>query len=78
MAIPELIKKPGVTVIKNVRYVEDGNIIITGGITSGIDSALYLVQQRDVCDVALKVANVMVYNIDAPLSPGTILPPNQQ
>ena len=78
MAIPELIKKPGVTVIKNVRYVEDGNIITTGGITSGIDGALHLVEQRDGSDVALKVANVMVYNMDAPLPPGTIIPPNQQ
>lgn len=34
---------PEVEVIENVRYVEDGNIITSAGITSGIDMALRIV-----------------------------------
>jgi len=60
--------------IKNVRYVQDGNFITTGGITSGIDGALHLIEQLDSPDIAQQVANVMVYNTKAPLPPGTILP----
>lgn len=64
----------GINLVENVRYVHDGNFITTGGITSGIDGALYLVEQYNGADVALQVANIMVYNRKAKLPPGTILP----
>ncbi|NQX37715.1 DJ-1/PfpI family protein [Pedobacter steynii] len=68
----------GIDMIKNVRYVHDDNFITTGGITSGIDGALYVVEQYNGPDVALKVANIMVYNREAALPPGTILPLHDQ
>jgi len=68
-------KYPDITIIKNVRYVADGNIVTTGGITSGIDGALYLVEKFDGTDIAQQTADVMVYNRDNPLPPYTILPP---
>src|SRR6185436_15025681 len=34
---------PDIRFVKNKRFVADGNIITTGGVTSGIDGALYLV-----------------------------------
>lgn len=68
-------KYPGTKFIKNVRYVPDGNIVTTGGITSGIDGALYLVGLKDGADIAQHVADVMVYNLEAPLPPYTLLPP---
>ena len=66
---------PDVTLVKNVRYVADGNIISTGGVTSGIDGALFIIEQSDGPIVAQQTADVMVYNRDAPLPPFTILPP---
>lgn len=34
---------PDTKVIRNVRYIDQGNLITTAGITAGIDAALYLV-----------------------------------
>ena len=65
---------PDINFIKNVRYVADGNIVSTGGVTSGIDGALYLVSKIDGPEIAQEVADIMVYNRDAPLPPNTILP----
>lgn len=65
---------PDITFIKNVRYVPDENRVTTGGVTSGIDGALYIVSLLDGASIAQKVADVMVYNRDAPLPPNTILP----
>ena len=66
---------PSTQLIKNVRYIPDGNNITTGGITSGIDGALYIVEKKDGPAIAQEVADVMVYNREAPLPPYTLLPP---
>ena len=65
---------PLITFVKNERLVADGNFVTTGGVTSGIDGALYLISIMDGADTAQKVADIMVYNRDAPLPPDTILP----
>lgn len=36
---------PGCTVLEDVRYVDNGQIITSAGITAGIDAALYIVQR---------------------------------
>lgn len=59
--------------IKNERFIADGNFITTGGVTSGIDGALYLVGKLDGPEAAEEVADIMVYNREAPLPPKTIL-----
>jgi len=64
-----------IDLVKNVRYVEDGNFITTGGITSGIDGALFLIEKLNGSNIAQQVADIMVYNRVAPLPPYTILPP---
>lgn len=66
---------PKIKLIKNVRCVHDGQFVTTGGITSGIDGALYLVKHNDGETVAQMVADIMVYNPEAPLPPYTLLPP---
>lgn len=66
---------PDINLVKNVRVVMDGNIISTGGITSGIDGALYLVEEYDGAIMAQQVADVMIYNRTSPLPPYTLLPP---
>jgi transcriptional regulator GlxA family with amidase domain len=68
-------KYPEINLVKNVRYVADKNIITTGGITSGIDGALYLVEKQIGDVVAQEVSDVMVHNRDSPVPPYTILPP---
>lgn len=74
-AIESLQKEyPKITMIKNVRYVADDQFVTTGGVTSGIDGALYLISTINGPDVAQNVADIMVYNRDAPLPPDTILP----
>lgn len=67
-------KYPDTRFIKNVRYEVSGNFITTGGVTSGIDGALYIIEMIDGPEIAQEVADVMVYNRNAPLPPGTILP----
>jgi transcriptional regulator GlxA family with amidase domain len=64
-----------VQVIRNVRYIVDGKFITTGGVTSGIDGALYLVAANDNDIVAQQTADCLIYNRDAPLPPYTLLPP---
>jgi transcriptional regulator GlxA family with amidase domain len=68
-------KYPAIRMVRNVRFVEDGNYITTGGITSGIDGALHLVEKYDNPVVAQQVADIMIYNRDTPLPPYTLLPP---
>lgn len=66
---------PDIHFVKNERYVEDGRIVSTGGITSGIDGALFLIEKFDGAVIAQQVADVMVYNREAALPPYTLLPP---
>jgi transcriptional regulator GlxA family with amidase domain len=68
-------KWPKIQFERNVRYVADGKFVTTGGVTSGIDGALYLVEQNDGAIIAQQVADIMVYNRDAPLPQWTLLPP---
>jgi transcriptional regulator GlxA family with amidase domain len=62
-------------VVKNERVVRDGNLVSTGGITSGIDGALHLLEAFDGDTVAQQVADLMVYNRSSPLPVYTLLPP---
>ncbi|WP_316828695.1 DJ-1/PfpI family protein [Pedobacter miscanthi] len=73
-AIEDLQKQyPNISFIKNQRYVADGSFVTTGGVTSGIDGALYVIEKLDGAGIAQQVADVMVYNRNAPLPPDTIL-----
>ncbi len=52
---------PGVHVLPNVRYVDEGRIITSAGISAGIDMSLYLVQKWLGHDVAAQTARSMEY-----------------
>jgi transcriptional regulator GlxA family with amidase domain len=58
-AIPEL-RESGATVA-DARVVDDGDILTAGGVTSGLDLALYLVEREFGEDVADRVATVIEY-----------------
>lgn len=54
---------PAVEVMRDVKYVADGSIVSSGGISAGIHMAFYLVQQLLGVEVARTTAKVMEYDI---------------
>ncbi|PAU82590.1 AraC family transcriptional regulator [Halorubrum salipaludis] len=58
-AIDEL-RQSGATVV-DARVVDDGDLLTAGGVTSGIDLALYLVQREFGEEIADRVATVIEY-----------------
>jgi len=55
---------PAVTVIRGVRYVEDGKIATAGGLTSGVDLAMRVVERYFGRAVAEKTAEHLEYQGD--------------
>src|SRR5262249_34533601 len=55
-------KFPNVKVVNNKRYCDNGQIITTAGLTSGIDGALHVVEKLDGLAKARSVAYKMEYN----------------
>lgn len=53
---------PKAKVLNNVRYVDNGRIITTAGISAGIDGALHLVAKLKGKEVAIAVAKQMEYD----------------
>jgi transcriptional regulator GlxA family with amidase domain len=66
---------PTIKIERNVRFVQDGNIVTTAGITSGIDGALHLIEKFDGAALAQQAADIMVYNREGALPPFTLVPP---
>jgi transcriptional regulator GlxA family with amidase domain len=46
----------GIRVIRDARVVDDGDIVTAGGVTSGLDLALWIVEQQNGRDAAAAVA----------------------
>ncbi len=53
---------PDLTVIKNKRWVDEGNIITSGGISAGIDMSLYLVSKLFGAQLAIKTSKQMEFD----------------
>jgi len=53
---------PATTVLRDVRYVDNGTVITTAGISAGIDGALHLVAKLKGFNAARKVAYHMEYD----------------
>jgi transcriptional regulator GlxA family with amidase domain len=61
-AIPGLRKKvPTATVLENIRYVDNGQIITTAGVSAGIDGALHVVERLLGTTSAKDAARMMEY-----------------
>ena len=56
----EDLRASGANVV-DARVVDDGDVLTAGGITSGIDLALYLVEQQSGREIADRVAEEMEY-----------------
>jgi transcriptional regulator GlxA family with amidase domain len=54
----------GIRVIRDARVVDDGDIVTAGGVTSGIDMALWIVEQEKGREAADAVAAELVYRRD--------------
>jgi transcriptional regulator GlxA family with amidase domain len=54
----------GVRVIRDARVVDDGDIVTAGGVTSGIDLALWIVEQEKGREAADEVAAELVHRRD--------------
>jgi transcriptional regulator GlxA family with amidase domain len=52
---------PKVNVVRGRRFVDNGKMITAGGLTSGVDAALHVVQRYYGQDVAQQVADYMEY-----------------
>jgi transcriptional regulator GlxA family with amidase domain len=51
----------GVRVIRDARVVDDGDVVTAGGVTSGLDLALWIVEREKGREAADEVAAEMVY-----------------
>lgn len=60
-AIDELRATPGVTVV-DARVVDDGDVLTCGGVTSGLDLALWLVEREKGAEAAAEVAKEMEHD----------------
>ena len=60
---------PKTRVFEGAKYIEDGNIVTCGGITSGIDGALFLVEKYSGKLAAQRVAQVLQYRPNTAIYP---------
>ena len=66
--VPEFRKRPEVTVLDGPRYVRDGRLVTSAGVSAGIDMALWLVGQLHTPEVARKVQRYLQYDPSPPYS----------
>jgi AraC family transcriptional regulator, transcriptional activator FtrA len=52
---------PAVQWQRGVRYVDDGNVVTTGGVTAGMDGTLYVLKKLHGAEMADRVARAMHY-----------------
>lgn len=62
MHTEDLSQDPDITVMADLRYVRDGNIVTSQGVSAGIDMALWLVGQLHSPDHAREVRKIMQYD----------------
>ena len=60
--VDQLTERGKATVLKNVRYVRDGNVVTAAGVSAGIDMALWLVGQMHGVAQARATQKLMEYD----------------
>lgn len=71
MLMDSLAKDPEVTELPDIRYVRDGNIVTSQGISAGIDMALWLVGEIHTPDHARMVRKILQYDPAPPYTAET-------
>ncbi|MBB6128327.1 DJ-1/PfpI family protein [Mucilaginibacter lappiensis] len=67
---------PQAKVLENVRFVDNGKVMTTAGISAGIDGALHLVEKIRGREAAARIAKYMEYDKWVPGQGLVITPPN--
>ena len=64
MAVQELkdVVPASTEIIEDIRYVDNGKVILSAGISAGMDAALYVVERLMGEDRARKTAELMEYD----------------
>jgi transcriptional regulator GlxA family with amidase domain len=62
MHLETLSQDPTITVLPEMRYVRDGNLVTSQGVSAGIDMALWLVGQLHSPDHARQVRKILQYD----------------
>ena len=52
---------PDITVVRDVRYVDNGKIVTSGGLSAGMDAALHVVRRLEGADTAERIAASIEY-----------------
>ena len=60
--VEELRARGDITVVDDMRWVRDGNLVTAAGVSAGIDMALWLVGQRDGVTLAKQVQRGIEYD----------------
>lgn len=55
---------PDIEVIRNVKYVDEGNILTSGGISAGINMSFHIIRKLFGIEIAKSTAKRMEYDID--------------
>lgn len=62
MHLEDLSQDPTITVLPEMRYVRDGNLVTSQGVSAGIDMALWLVGQLHSPEHARQVRKILQYD----------------
>lgn len=62
---------PKTRAFKGVTFIEDGNIVTTAGVSSGIDGAFFLVEKTSGKEVAERIAKALQYRLRMPAYPAS-------
>lgn len=68
LALNLLKQNKKIETLEKVRFVEDGKLITTAGITSGLDGSLHVVELINGKEIADQIGKIMVYNRNGDLS----------
>lgn len=66
IAIDDLKSRPGVEVLTGTRFVDEGNVVTSAGVSAGIDMALHIVGRLWGPQVAMATQKAMEYYPDPP------------
>ncbi len=69
-AFIEQLRERGIDVAADCRYIQDGRLITSAGVSAGIDMALYLTGQIHGIDVARQVQRMIEYDPAPPYADG--------
>ena len=68
LALDLLKQNSKIEIVEKVRFIEDGKLLTTAGITSGLDGSLHVVELINGKEIADQIGKIMIYNRNGDLS----------